>query len=217
MKNIESILKKIGLEIPKDKEDEFKKAFEENYKTVSELDVVRENLRKANEKYDTDIKKRDEDLANVKKTLEDTKKQLDEAKVDSEKVANLQKTIDELEGLKSTYADEKKKYEAQLEEQKYEFAIKEKTNSLKFTSNAAKKAFISDLMENKLTIKDGEVLGFDDFVKTYAESDAGVFVKEDETKKKQVTKKPSFTKPTNNNDDGDGDGDDEPKARPVIW
>lgn len=216
MKNIESILKKFGLEIPEDKQKDFTKLFEENYKTISELENVKNNLEKQKEKYEEDIKKRDADLAKVSSQLEDAKNQLNEAKVDADKIEKLQSTIDELEGFKTKYSEEKKNYEKMLEDQKYEFAIKEKANSLQFTSNAAKKAFISDLMNDKLTVKDGEVLGFDDFVKSYGEKDAGVFVKE-ETKKKS-DKKPSFTKKTESNDSGDGNDDGgETVTRPVIW
>lgn len=215
MKNIESILKDIGLTIPEDKKEAFTKAFEANYKTVKELDGVKDKLTKVNEKYETDIKKRDDDLAELKVKLESTKKELSEAKVDAEKVTKLQSTIDELEALKTTYADDKKKYEKQLEDQQYEFALKEKISGLKFTSNAAKKSFMNDLMNDRLKVdKNGELLGFDDYVKSCAEEDAGIFEKEENTKK---APKPKFGTKTNQNDAGDDGAEEEPKERPVIW
>ena len=41
MKNIQEILKSIGVEIPEDKKEDFEKAFNENYKTVNELEKVK--------------------------------------------------------------------------------------------------------------------------------------------------------------------------------
>ena len=41
MKNIQEILKSIGVEIPEDKKEDFEKAFNENYKTINELEKVK--------------------------------------------------------------------------------------------------------------------------------------------------------------------------------
>ena len=41
MKNIESILKDLGIEIPADKKDTFDKELKENYKTVSEVEKIK--------------------------------------------------------------------------------------------------------------------------------------------------------------------------------
>ena len=49
---------------------------------------------------------------------------------------------------------------------------------LKFSSASAKKAFLSDLTAKKLTLEDGKLLGFEDYVKTYKEQDPGAFAPE---------------------------------------
>lgn len=68
------------------------------------------------------------------------------------------------------------------------FAMKEQAANLKFSSESAKRAFIADLEAKKLPIQDGKVLGFDDFVKGYRESDPGAFLTDE--------KPPRFSGPT---------------------
>lgn len=220
MKNIYAILEKFGLKIPDDKKKEFEKLVEENYKTVSELEVVRNNLDNMTQerdalktRYNTDIQQRDKDLADLQEKLK-------KAGTDSDK---LQSTLDELEELKTTYANEKKQYQEQLDKQKYEFAVKEKVSTLKFTSNAAKKAFIQDVIAEGLKMKDDDLLGFDDFVTKYKAEDAGVFVEDNDdggNKDDKSGTKPQFSTKQDNknlNQDKDKEDKDEPKERPLIW
>ena len=49
MKNILTILKELGIEVPKDKEDGLNTAVVENYKTVADYDKQKEKLDIANE------------------------------------------------------------------------------------------------------------------------------------------------------------------------
>ena len=76
MKNIYEILKSYGIEIPEDKKEAFDKEVLENYKTVKEVDSLRNKLeaaegdKKAIEvKYNTDIAQRDTDLATLQEKL----------------------------------------------------------------------------------------------------------------------------------------------------
>ena len=76
MKNIHEILKSVGIEVPTDKKEAFDKEVLENYKTVSEVNLIRGKLEKAESerdtyknKYDEDIKKRDADLEDLQKKL----------------------------------------------------------------------------------------------------------------------------------------------------
>ena len=80
-----------------------------------------------------------------------------------------------------------KDYAAKLSQRDYSDAIKELTKDLKFTSNSAKKAFLSELESNPLQMRDGKVLGFDDFLKGYKESDSDAFVKEEEEHRSSFT------------------------------
>ena len=49
MKNILTILKELGIEVPKEKESDLDKAVAENYKTVSDYDNQKEKLDAAND------------------------------------------------------------------------------------------------------------------------------------------------------------------------
>lgn len=80
-----------------------------------------------------------------------------------------------------------KDYNAKIEKRDYQDAIQELTKDLKFTSNSAKKAFLSELESNPLQMRDGKVLGFDDFLKGYKESDSDAFVKEEEEHRSSFT------------------------------
>lgn len=209
MKNIYEILKAFELEIPEDKKESFEKELNSNYKTIKEVDGIKEKLSSAESaktKLQEDLKNRDEDLANVKKELE-------EAGEDAKKLEDL---TEKLKTLQDDYSEQQKKYTKQLDDQKYEFAIKELASGLKFSSNSAKKSFLRDLMDNKLSMKDEEVLGFKDFVDKYKEQDAGAFVVEDEDPNKNQKSKPKFADKTRKIDEPEPKND-EPKNRPLVW
>ena len=182
----------------------------ENYKTQAEVNNLNGKLTKAEGerdalqvKYNNDIKQRDTDLADLKQKLAD-------AGTDAETLKNLQAEFDT---LKTNYANAQADYQKQLNKQAYEFAIKEKTNCLQFTSNSAKKAFLSDALAKNLTMDNGNILGFDDFVNAYKEQDAGAFVVETAT---EEPKPPMFGSKSNKKDEPNPKAD-EPKERPLIW
>lgn len=58
------------------------------------------------------------------------------------------------------------------------YAAQNAAAGLKFTSESARKAFLADLNAKKLPLQDGSLLGFDDFVKSYKESDPLAFAAE---------------------------------------
>lgn len=213
MKNIYEILKSYGIEIPEDKKEAFDKEVLENYKTVKEVDTLRNKLetvegdKKAIEaKYNTDIAQRDTDLATLQEKLKN-------AGADANKLSNLQTDFDTLQ---QTYNTAKADYEKQLAEQAYDFAIKENSSKLKFSSNSAKKAFMSDLKAKKLSMENGKILGFDDFVNAYKEQDAGAFITENPSPKNDEPK-PSFSGKTNPSDNTEPQPEPTPKERPIIW
>ena len=210
MKNIYEILRTIGVEISDENKEKFDKSFTENYKTIAEVDNLKtklSNSEKQNtelqEQYNTDIKKRDNDLAELQK-------QLAEAGGQEGKLTELQETLNK---WKTDYETIKTDYEKKLSDQRYEFAIKEKVNELQFTSNSAKKAFTHDLMANPLQVKDGKILGFDDFVNNYKEQDAGAF-KVDEGS--QDENKPKFGGKSGKKSE-ENEGTEKKKEKPIIW
>lgn len=209
MKNIYEILKSVGLEIPADKKEAFDKEVLENYKTIAEVDGIKNKLTTAEQerdsyksKYDDDIKQRDEDLKALQKKLND-------AGGDNGKLEKLQ---EEFDTLQSNYRTAKADYEKQLAKQAYEFAVKEKASSLKFSSNSAKKAFIADALKEELKMKDGELQGFDDFVNDYKKNDADAFIKEN-TSEPNPDDKPHFSSKSTGADQEPGTS---PENKPSV-
>ena len=211
MTNIYELLKSATITIPEDKKEEFDKAFLENYKTISEVTNLQNKLEKAESerdtyksKYDTDIKQRDEDIKSLQQKLKD-------AGTDSDKLSTLET---ELSTLQETYKNAKADYEKQLADQAYEFAVQQKAGELKFSSNSAKKAFLADIKADPLKMKDGELIGFDDFVSKYKEQDEGAFINE----QSNPDNVPQFTsKVQNKPTSGEGTKPAEKPARPVVW
>ena len=211
MKNIYEILKSYGIEIPEDKKEAFDKEVLENYKTVKEVDTLRNKLEAAESdkkaievKYNTDIAQRDTDLATLQEKLKN-------AGADADKLSNLQTDFDTLQ---QTYNTAKADYEKQLAKQAYDFAIRENVANLKFSSNSAKKAFIADITAKNLSMENGKILGFDDFVNAYKEQDAGAFVVDDDTEAGKP--KPTFSGKTTPTPD-EPTPEHENKDRPLIW
>ena len=51
------------------------------------------------------------------------------------------------------------------------YALERKASGLKFSSESARKAFIAEAKAQNFAMKDGEILGFDDYVKTFKAAD----------------------------------------------
>lgn len=210
MKNIHEILKSVGIEVPADKKEAFDKEVLENYKTVSEINLIRGKLENAESERDTYKNKYDEDIKKRDADLEDLQKKLKNAGVDAEKLKTLET---DLATLKTTYETSKGEYEKKLADQAYEFALKQKVDGLKFSSNSAKKAFIADAMKEEMKIKDGELQGFDSFVKSYKENDAGAFISEEPNKQDP----PHFSGKSTGTDSQQKTDNQEKPSRPLIW
>ena len=215
MTNIYDLLSEIGVEIPEDKKESFNKKLSENYKTVNEVESLRNKLTTAEadrdtykNKYDTDIAQRDTDLADLKAKLEDAGQSKD-------KLSSLQTNLSELQ---NKYDSDKATWEKQLADQQYSFSLKEQARDLKFSSRAAQKVFIDELTANPLQVKDGNILGFADYVNAYKESNPDSFLA-DEGNNGDDGKKPPYFSAKSGKKENDGDNNDhqEQKPVPVIW
>lgn len=115
MKNILTILKELGIEVPKDKEDGLNTAVAENYKTVADYDKQKEKLDAANET----IKANDT-------AMKDLQTKLDEFKdVD---VSGLNQRIKDLETEK---ANIQKDYDAKIADRDFDDLVKESIAAVK--------------------------------------------------------------------------------------
>lgn len=113
---------------------------------------------------------RDTDLADLKAKLE-------AAGADSSKIATL---TNDLAALQSKYDADTKAYQDKLNGQAYEFAVKEYAAKQQFSSNAAKREFIRSMVAEGLKMKDGNIIGADDFLNTYSQDNADSFIMDEE-------------------------------------
>ena len=112
------------------------------------------------------------------KDIEKHKKAAEDAKADKEAVekqlADRDKDIEDLQGR---YTKETEDYKAQLASRDYADAMNRAitANGVKFSSKAAEKAYLADLKEKHLELKDGELTGFDEWHKAQLEADPTAF------------------------------------------
>lgn len=77
---------------------------------------------------------------------------------------------------KAKAAQAQQQADKQVAELKAGYAADSAASGLKFTSDSAKKAFLSDLKAKNLPLQDdGTLLGFDDYVASYKKTDPGAF------------------------------------------
>lgn len=178
--------------------DQFVKATEKN-----KLVDLTEGKYVDKQKYTDDLADRDtrintlnDTLAERDKDLDSLKSQLEAAGTDAEA---LNKVNADLSNLQKQYDKDIKDYQKQLHDQEYKYAVTEFANQQKFTSNAAKRDFISTLMGKDLKVENGTIIGGTDFVKVYSEENADAFVVDDPAPADPTPTdpKPTFVEPTN--------------------
>ena len=181
MQNIEAILKQFGFEIPKEQAEEFRKTFHENYKTVKDY-----------EKLETDRDK----WKGQAETAEETLKKFDGV--------DLETMQTELADWKKKAEDAEKDYSAKIYERDFSDALKTELESVKFSSDAAKRAVIAEIKESGLKLKDGKILGLSDLIGQIKERDASAFVDEKQEQARQQAAR--FTVPGTGRSTGSGGG-----------
>lgn len=96
--------------------------------------------------------------------------------------AQMQVKIDE---YKQKAEDAEKDRDAQLYERDFNDALKTALESVKFSSEAAKKAVMADIRDAGLKLKDGQILGLNDLIAQMKEKDASAFVDEAQERAQQ--------------------------------
>lgn len=179
MQNIEAILKQFGLEIPKEQAEEFRRTFHENYKTVKDY-----------EKLETDRDK----WKGQAETAEETLKKFDGVDLETMQA--------ELADWKKKAEDAEKDYSAKIYERDFSDALKTELESVKFSSDAAKRAVMAEIKESGLKLKDGKILGLNDLISQMKEKDASAFIDEEQQKAQQNAAR--FTQPFQRQNQGGG-------------
>ena len=80
-----------------------------------------------------------------------------------------------LADLQSKYDTDKSDFENRLSRQNYEFMVRERANGLKFSSTAAKKAFVQEAIAQGFKVDGENLLGYEDFVTKYKADDPDAF------------------------------------------
>ena len=184
--------------------EEFEKAMKEKGAKFVDLS---EGAYVSKDKFENEVASKDSQITQLNDTIKQRDKdlkalntQLKDAGADAEKLAEFQTQID---NLQAQYKQDTDNYKAQLSKQAYEFAVKDFANSKKFSSNAAKRDFISSMIAKELKMEGDKILGADDFVTTYSTDNADAFVVEQPQEQQPKQPKPTFAQPTNPIDNKD--------------
>lgn len=151
-------------------------------------------------KYTDDLNAKDTKISGLEDTiktrdsdLKDLQDKLKAAGTDADKLAQLTTDVN---NWQTKYSADTKALQDKLDKQAYEFAVKEFAATKKFTSNAAKRDFINSMIAENLKMKNGSIIGADDFATGYGTDNADAFVTEPKTPTEPETPKPTFVNPT---------------------
>ena len=113
-----------------------------------------------------------EDIAAVQQQLADRDKD-----IETPKALDADGLKKQLTDLQAKYNTETEQYKAQIADRDYSDAVKQAIadKGVKFSSKAAERAFLADLMANRLQIKDGALMGFEAYHKAQLEADPTAF------------------------------------------
>lgn len=154
------------------------------------FDTERDSLNDQITDLQAQVAQRDTDLSDIQTKLTAAQ----------EDVAKLSDVQTSLSDLQSKYDTDRQAWEAKSAQQKYEFLVRERAGELNFSSTAAKREFIREAIDKGFTVEQDKILGFDDYVNIYKESDPGAFVVEKEpepTPPPDDPKKPDIVLPGN--------------------
>lgn len=152
------------------------------------VNTLTEQVKTLNEQ----IGQRDADMATLKTDLE-------AAQADAGKLGGVQKSLTDLQ---AKYTADKQAYEAGMARQRYEFAVREKASGLKFSSTAAKKAFIQEAIGKEFKQDGDTLLGYEDFLAKYRQDDPGAFVADPQPAGPPAPPTPRITLPGRDKPDG---------------
>ena len=132
--------------------------------------------------YGQDFKEKEKQIETLTTEKEGIQQQLEEAnkQIQSFKDINVDDLNKQITEWETKYNQDTENLKNELSKKDYDYKIKDLANSLKFSSNGAKRAFLEDLKEKGLEFnEDGKLDGFDDFVNSYKETDPDTFLKEE--------------------------------------
>lgn len=136
-----------------------------------------------------DVEKLKKDNEDLMKERDNYKSQYETAKTTLEgfEGKDFDAITKERDAWKQKAEEAEKDYKKQMEDRDYADAVEKAAAGLKFSSKSARKSFVSDLMTDRLKLKDGKLLGFDDYVESYKKEDESAIVTQAEEEQAQFT------------------------------
>lgn len=132
-------------------------------------DITEEQLQQIMDLHSGDIGSHKQSIATLTAERDAARSQLGEANK-------------KLEGYDPEWRAKAEKAENDAKEQvaalQNDFAAQTAISAVKFSSESAKKAFLSDLKAKNLPLQEGKLLGFDDYLANYKKNDPGAFAPE---------------------------------------
>lgn len=166
-------LEKLGLELTDEQKESVKKNIGEEVYSKGEFEKKVKKAEDERDQYKTRAETAEETLKGFDgKDFETITKERDEWKEKAEKA--------------------EKDYDAKIAEREKNDLLKEAFESVKFSSESAKKAVMADIAAS-VTVKDGKLIGFNDLLEDAKKNDAGAFVDEQEQQSEQ--NQATFTAP----------------------
>lgn len=166
MKNIETILKEVGIEIPTEQADAFKKAFNENYKTIAEHEKIKSD---------------NEELKNQLKTAQDAIKGFEDVKPEELK--------SQVEAWKKKAEDAENEYKQKIADRDFEDAIKDAIGA---AGGLNHKAISALLDKDALKASKNQKADMEAAIKALTEADDSKFLFK--TAQTEPTQPPKFTR-----------------------
>lgn len=134
------------------------------------------------QKYEDDIARKDTEIGTLNETIQTRDSDLANLKTQLQNAGNdaakLEELSNSLTNLQTKYDTDTAELQNRLSAQSYEFAVRDFAGKQKFSSNAAKRDFIESLINKKLPMESGSIMGADDYLKAYAKDNGDAFYKE---------------------------------------
>lgn len=165
MVNVVKELEKLGLKLTDEEKESVKKSLGDELYSKAELE---KKVTKAEEDRDEWKKKAE----NAEETLKG---------FDGKDLDTITRERDE---WKKKAEDAEKDYEAKIAAREKDDLLKEAFESIKFSSESAKKAIMRDIAEG-VSVKDGKLIGFNDLLEDAKKNDANAFVNEQDEQNKE--------------------------------
>lgn len=147
-------------------------------------DISKETLDAIMDLHSADVGTHKQNVTALTTERDQLKAQLEEANRQIQSYKDM-----DVEAIKKSAADWEAKHAAdtkalqdKLDAATYGFGVERAVAGLKFSSTAARNQFVSDLTAKKLPLQEGKLLGLEDYVKSYRESDPGAFLPENNEK-----------------------------------